>query len=67
MLQGLFLVFSAAVIVANFVADLLYVALDPRVRTMSSTPSPPRAGSRGCAAGGAGRRMGRSTGTAAGA
>ena len=31
MLQGLFLVFSAAVIVANLVADLLYAALDPRV------------------------------------
>jgi peptide/nickel transport system permease protein len=33
MLQGLFLVFSAAVILFNLVADLLYVALDPRVRT----------------------------------
>jgi peptide/nickel transport system permease protein len=33
MLQGLFLVFSAAVIVCNFVADLLYAYLDPRVRT----------------------------------
>jgi peptide/nickel transport system permease protein len=33
MLQGLFLVFSAAVILFNFLADLLYVALDPRVRT----------------------------------
>jgi peptide/nickel transport system permease protein len=33
MLQGLFLVFSAAVIVMNLVADLLYVKLDPRVRT----------------------------------
>jgi peptide/nickel transport system permease protein len=32
MLQGLFLVFSAAVIVFNLVADLLYAALDPRVR-----------------------------------
>jgi peptide/nickel transport system permease protein len=32
MLQGLFLVFSAAVIVANLVADLLYAWLDPRVR-----------------------------------
>ena len=31
MLQGLFLVFSAAVIVANLFADLLYAALDPRV------------------------------------
>jgi ABC-type dipeptide/oligopeptide/nickel transport system permease component len=27
----LFLVFSAAVIVANLAADLLYAALDPRV------------------------------------
>ena len=32
MLQGLFLVFSAAVILFNLIADLLYVALDPRVR-----------------------------------
>ena len=31
MLQGLFLVFSAAVIVANLIADLLYPFLDPRV------------------------------------
>jgi peptide/nickel transport system permease protein len=31
MLQGLFLVFSAAVIVANLLADLLYAYLDPRV------------------------------------
>ena len=33
MLQGLFLVFSASVIVFNLIADLLYAALDPRVRT----------------------------------
>jgi peptide/nickel transport system permease protein len=33
MLQGLFLVFSAAVIAANLFADLLYGYLDPRVRT----------------------------------
>lgn len=32
MLQGLFLVFTAAVIVANLVSDLLYGYLDPRVR-----------------------------------
>jgi peptide/nickel transport system permease protein len=32
LLQGLFLVFSAAVIIANLVADLLYAYLDPRVR-----------------------------------
>jgi peptide/nickel transport system permease protein len=31
MLQGLFLVFSAAVILANLLADLLYAYLDPRV------------------------------------
>jgi peptide/nickel transport system permease protein len=33
LLQGLFLVFSAAVIFCNLVADLLYAYLDPRVRT----------------------------------
>jgi peptide/nickel transport system permease protein len=33
MLQGLFLVFSAAVILFNLLADLLYAYLDPRVRT----------------------------------
>jgi peptide/nickel transport system permease protein len=33
MLQGLFLLFSAAVIFFNLIADLLYVRLDPRVRT----------------------------------
>jgi peptide/nickel transport system permease protein len=33
MLQGLFLVFSAAVIVCNLIADLLYAKLDPRVST----------------------------------
>jgi peptide/nickel transport system permease protein len=32
MLQGLFLVFSASVIVFNLIADLLYSYLDPRVR-----------------------------------
>ena len=32
LLQGLFLLFSAAVIVANLIADLLYSYLDPRVR-----------------------------------
>ena len=32
MLQGLFLAFSASVIVFNLLADLLYSALDPRVR-----------------------------------
>jgi peptide/nickel transport system permease protein len=31
-LQGLFLLFSASVIVANLIADLLYSYLDPRVR-----------------------------------
>ena len=33
MLQGLFLVFSASVILFNLVADLVYAYLDPRVRT----------------------------------
>lgn len=32
LLQGLFLLFSAAVIVANLIADVLYSYLDPRVR-----------------------------------
>jgi peptide/nickel transport system permease protein len=32
LLQGLFLLFSAAVIVSNLVADILYSYLDPRVR-----------------------------------
>ncbi|MCI0634691.1 MAG: ABC transporter permease [Actinobacteria bacterium] len=32
LLQGLFLLFSGAVIVANLVADILYSYLDPRVR-----------------------------------
>jgi peptide/nickel transport system permease protein len=32
LLQGLFLLFSAAVIVANLIADILYSYLDPRVR-----------------------------------
>jgi peptide/nickel transport system permease protein len=33
LLQGVFLLFSAAVILANVLADLLYTYLDPRVRT----------------------------------
>ena len=33
LLQGLFLFFALAVILANLVADLLYGYLDPRVRT----------------------------------
>jgi peptide/nickel transport system permease protein len=32
LLQGLFLLFSAAVIIANLLADILYSRLDPRVR-----------------------------------
>ena len=32
LLQALFLLFSAGVIVANLAADLLYSSLDPRVR-----------------------------------
>ena len=41
LLQGLFLLFSAVVIVANLVADILYSHLDPRVRA-------PFPGPRGC-------------------
>jgi peptide/nickel transport system permease protein len=32
LLQGLLLIIVAAVLVANFVTDLIYVRLDPRVR-----------------------------------
>jgi peptide/nickel transport system permease protein len=32
-LQGVFLILSIAVVLANFVADLVYGRLDPRVRT----------------------------------
>lgn len=32
LLQALFLIFSAAVIIANFIADITYMYLDPRVR-----------------------------------
>jgi peptide/nickel transport system permease protein len=32
LLQGIFLIIAIAVLVANFLADLLYVVLDPRVR-----------------------------------
>ena len=32
LLQGIFLIISVAVLAANFLADLLYVVLDPRVR-----------------------------------
>jgi peptide/nickel transport system permease protein len=32
LLEGLFLVFSAAVIISNLVADLLYSYFDPRVK-----------------------------------
>ena len=32
LLEGIFLVFSAAVIVMNLIADLLYPLIDPRVR-----------------------------------
>jgi peptide/nickel transport system permease protein len=32
LLQGAFLVISLAVLAANFLADFLYVLLDPRVR-----------------------------------
>ena len=32
LLEGMFLVFSAAVIVMNLIADLMYPIIDPRVR-----------------------------------
>jgi ABC-type dipeptide/oligopeptide/nickel transport system permease component len=32
-MQGVFLVASAGVIIANLIADLAYTFLDPRVRT----------------------------------
>jgi peptide/nickel transport system permease protein len=32
LVQGLFILFSAAVILMNLLADLLYPVLDPRVR-----------------------------------
>ena len=32
-LQGVFLILSIAVVFANFIADLVYGKLDPRVRT----------------------------------
>ena len=41
MLQGLFLVFSASVILFNLIADLLYAYLDPRVRTVVSAVAAP--------------------------
>jgi peptide/nickel transport system permease protein len=33
LLQGLFLLFSAVVLLANLIADILYVYLDPRIRS----------------------------------
>ena len=47
MLQGIFLVFSAAMIFFNLVADLLYGYLDPRVRCVNAAAAPRRAGSPG--------------------
>lgn len=34
MLQGLFLLFSASVILFNLIADVLYLYLDPRVEEL---------------------------------
>lgn len=36
LMQGLFLIISVAVLVANFLVDLLYVRLDPRVRKVGA-------------------------------
>ena len=58
MLQGLFLVFSAAVIVFNLIADLLYGYLDPRVRNGMSRRFPPPPGHLAAPPARAGRRMG---------
>ena len=33
LMQGLFLTITAAVLLANFLVDILYVRLDPRVRS----------------------------------
>jgi peptide/nickel transport system permease protein len=33
LMQGIFLMITLAVLVANFIVDLLYLRLDPRVRT----------------------------------
>ena len=63
MLQGLFLVFSAAVIFFNLVADLLYAL--PRsagADGMSTDRRVPRDASRGSGAAGRSRAPGRSTG-----
>jgi peptide/nickel transport system permease protein len=43
LLQGLFLLFSAMIIVANLVADILYTHLDPRVRAIPLVHSRDRA------------------------
>ncbi|MEG2578759.1 MAG: ABC transporter permease subunit, partial [Glutamicibacter sp.] len=32
LMQGMFLTITAAVLIANFLVDLVYVRLDPRVR-----------------------------------
>jgi peptide/nickel transport system permease protein len=32
LIQGLFLIIALAVLAANFLSDLLYVVLDPRIR-----------------------------------
>ncbi|HIT35509.1 MAG TPA: ABC transporter permease subunit, partial [Candidatus Faecousia intestinavium] len=33
MMQGIFLVMSIAIVVCNFLAEVLYVILDPRIKT----------------------------------
>jgi peptide/nickel transport system permease protein len=38
LMQGLFLILTLAVLTANLIADLLYTALDPRVRQERSQP-----------------------------
>ena len=36
-MQGIFLVITASVVIANLLADLLYSRLDPRIRVESDT------------------------------
>ena len=33
MMQGIFLIMSIAIVLCNFLAEVLYVVLDPRIKT----------------------------------
>ena len=66
LVQGMFMFFSAAVIVMNLLADLVYPLLDPRVRPDEPRPrSAARAGWRGYAAGAPSTGSGASSGATA--